>query len=107
MDTKITQLVTILEQLIELLESDGENNWSNCIKKSKQRILASDYSGIEQLLGSYGGMGSFNDLIICQSTSEGRFQWKPGHKEKNEKLFELRNMAWEVANEIKRGQSRT
>ena len=107
MGPKTSQLVAVLEQLIELLESDSEKHWSRWMKKSKQRILASDYSGIEYLLEAYGGMGSFNDLVICQSYSGGQFEWKPNHQEKNDKLNELRNKAWELADDIKREQNRT
>lgn len=72
--------------------------------KSKSRVEASDFSGITHLLGAYGGMGSFNDLIICQQMVGGKFSWKDGHIEKNHELDRLRSKAWELADAIKRSQ---
>jgi len=84
-----------------LLESDGEQHWSGWIRRSLDRLLRSDYSGIENLLSAYGGMGSFNDLVICQNYENGEFSWKGGRIEKNDRLDELRGNAWELAEQIR------
>ena len=102
MTTKPDELLATLDELIRLLESDGEGHWSNWLRKSRARLLNSDYSGIEHLLSAYGGMGSFNDLVICQSYENGEFKWKEGHVEKNNRLDELRGKAWELADHIRR-----
>lgn len=102
MATKLDELLETLDELIQLLESDGEGHWSKWMRQSRARLLNSDYSGIEYLRSAYGGMGSFTDLVIGQSYENGQFRWKDGHVEKNDKLNELRRKAWEFAEHIRR-----
>jgi hypothetical protein len=99
-------LISVLSELITLLESDGEVHWARWMRISKSRLEASDFSGITHLLGAYGGMGSFNDLTICQRMKNGKFEWADGHVEKNERLTNMRSKAWELADAIKRSQTR-
>jgi hypothetical protein len=75
------------------------------MRQAWARLLNSDYSGIEHLLSAYGGMGSFNDLVICQSYENGQFRWKEGYVEKNNQLDELRGKARELADHIKRNHT--
>lgn len=105
MGPKTKELVDVLEALVQLLRSDDETHWSAWMAKSKARLENSDFSGITHLLGAYGGMGSFNDLIICQQTIGGQVSWKAGHVEKNEELSQLRGRAWELADAINRSQN--
>lgn len=102
MMTKLDELLETLSDIIQLLESDGEQHWSRWIHQSYERLRNSDYSGIELLLSAYGGMGSFNDLVICQSYEDGLFRWKESYTEKNDKLDVLRGKAWELADDIRR-----
>lgn len=99
-----TELAEVLEELIRLLESDNESHWAKWMEQAKTRILASDYSGIEKLLQAYGGMGSFNDLMLGYYEENGVLQQRKGHGEMNVKLEALRTKAWELASEIKRQQ---
>jgi hypothetical protein len=105
MATKLDELLKIINEIIRLLESDGEQHWSNWMRQSSERLLNSDYSGIEHLLSAYGGMGSFNDLVICQDYENGQFRSKEGHVEKNNRLDELRSKAWELADAIRRNHN--
>ena len=105
MATKLDKLLETLNEIIQLLESDGERHWSRWMRESRERLLNTDYSGIEHLLSAYGGMGSFNDLVICQSYENGQFRWKEGYVEKNNLLDELRGKAWELADHIKRNHT--
>jgi len=100
MATKLDELIKALDEIIQLLESDGEEHWSRWMRESRARLLNSDYFGIEHLRSAYGGMGSFNDLVICQSYENGEFEWKEGYIEKNNRLDELRGKAWELADGI-------
>ena len=104
MGPKTSSLIAVLSELIELLERDSETHWSNWMRNAKSRIEASDYSGITHLLGAYGGMGSFNDLILGQSLQRGKIVWKDNQAELNEELSRLRSEAWELATYIKRSQ---
>jgi len=107
MDSRQSELIAVLDKLIDLLESDDQRHWVAELRESKRRLASSDHSGVEYLLASYGGMGSFNDLIIHQSSDDGEFSWKPGYERANEELDKLRNRAWELANEISRRQQFT
>ena len=102
MGPKTIQLIAILEQIIGILDADGERHWRKWMATSRSRLLNSDYSGIEHLLGAYGGMGSFNDLVIGQSVVNRQFYWKDGAREANDKLDTLRTEAYQVADFIKR-----
>ena len=102
MATKLDELLETLDEIIQLLESDGEQHWSRWIRQSRERLQNSDFSGIEHLLSAYGGMGSFNDLVICQSYENGESQWQEGYSEKNDRLNELRGKVWELADAMRR-----
>ncbi len=94
MGPNTAELITVLEEILSILERVKEQHWSLVIADSKMRIEKSDYSGIEKLLGCYGGMGSFNDLVLGSSA---------GNTE-NEELYNLRSKAWELAEAIKHDQ---
>lgn len=104
MGPKTKELIDVLEALIFTLECDSETFWCDRIRKACSRLLESDYSGIEYLLDGYGGMGSFNDLVLGQSIKDGVLVWTPSAIELNEKLQVMRNQAWELASAIKRSQ---
>lgn len=102
MGAATNQLIDVLEQIIAVLDADDEQYWRKWIASSRFLLLNSDYSGIEKLLSAYGGMGSFNDLVLGQSMLEGQFCWKVGTQNANDKLTVLRAKAYEFAVYIKR-----
>jgi hypothetical protein len=53
-----------LHELIALLDTYNEKQWSGWFSESLQHIQADDAYGLEHLLRAYGGTGSFNDLVI-------------------------------------------
>jgi len=61
-------------------------------------IENSDYQGVERVLGAYGGMGSFNDLVLTKKLDNGNYSMQP---EANNYLDKLRNSIAEKANYIK------
>lgn len=67
MEPKTQQLMKLLEELIALLNKYEIQNWSKWMQKALQRIENSDFSGITHLLRAYGGMGSFNDLVLSST----------------------------------------
>lgn len=105
MGPKTEELIFILDQLIAVLESDGDTHWSAWMHKARTRMLGSDFSGVEYLLSAYGGMGSLNDLVLGQSYVDSTFSWKPGYVELNEKFIELRDKAYQLAIAIKYSQA--
>ncbi|QHF50978.1 DUF6966 domain-containing protein [Pseudomonas sp. Tul1A2] len=102
MGPKTEELICVLDQLAAMLESDGDTHWSLWMRKARARLMDSDYSGIEYLQSAYGGMGSFNDLILGQSDENGVLCWKLGHVVLNERFDELRNEAAKLVELIKR-----
>jgi hypothetical protein len=85
---KTQELIRILAEIISLLEKEGETRWSAWMTKAKTWLEDLDYAGIEYLLRAYGGMGSFNDLMVSP--------------ERQDRLAALHTQAWAPAAEIKR-----
>jgi hypothetical protein len=94
-------LIKVINEMISITEWDN-SDWASWLIKCKKELENSDYHGIERLLGGYGGMGSFNDLVVGQSHDEdGNFVWRKGYKRKNNQLSGLRSKAYEIAQYIK------
>jgi hypothetical protein len=101
MTSKKVELEEALEELISILEKHGERHWSKMLRKSLQRIETGDYSGVELLKTFYGGMGSFNDLLIQPNTTKGKIEFTEKQIGANRKIDLLRETAWTLAGEIK------
>lgn len=101
MRPKTKELIEVLGELAALLESDGDTHWSSWMLRAQSRLKHSEYSGVEYFLSAFGGMGSFNDIILGQCTQNGAFAWRPGYKKINEQFEKLRTKAWELATKIK------
>ena len=99
---KTEELINILSRLTDILSEQKEDLWRNWMSESKKRLLASDYSGIDKLLGAYGSMGSFNDLVVGYYQENGVAKQRKGYGVANQELERLRTKAWELATEIKR-----
>jgi hypothetical protein len=67
MGPNTTLLCDRLAQTIELLESAKEVFWAAWLRKSLNLIQVGDFAGIEHLHGAFGGMGSFNDVILAEA----------------------------------------
>jgi hypothetical protein len=59
-----SDLCSTLDELIELLESVEEEQWSEWLQGARSRLRAGDSRAIQRLLQAYGGMGSLTDLTI-------------------------------------------
>jgi hypothetical protein len=101
MGSQTDKLIVLLSEAVLLLESDAETHWRSWMLRARNSLEQSDYSGIEYLLGAYGGMGSFNDLALGQTSIDGTFAWKPGAKALNDRLDVLRTEIWQLATYIK------
>ena len=103
MGPRTSQLAATLAEIVGLLRSEDERHWSQYINDCRSRLVASDYSGVDKLLSSYGGMGSFNDLVLGYSEAAGG--WMPQAKELNAKLDLLRSKAYDLAQDIRRNSA--
>ena len=62
---KIARLTKLIDEAEHLLRKHGEETWANWFAEGCSRIQDRDFSGIEHILSSFGGTGSFNDIYIC------------------------------------------
>ena len=102
MERKAKQLEEKLDELITLLKSDGETHWSKWMSGAKNRIERRDAGGLDRILEAYGGMGSFNDLILGHRVVKGQFQFKAGANEMNLRLSQLRTDIYTLTKELRR-----
>jgi hypothetical protein len=100
MDRKRKELISILDQIIQLLNDDGKIHWFERISDYRDRISNSDYYAIEDLLSDYGGMGSFNDLVLGYLRENGKNTWKDNANQLNEQLRILQSRAFALATDI-------
>ncbi|GFM69257.1 hypothetical protein OH710_01415 [Pseudomonas capsici] len=100
MDTKTEKLISVLDELVAVLESDGEEHWSQWMRDARTRLADSDPSGMTRLRSAYGGMGSFNDLVLGQSYRNGALCWKSGHGELNQRFYGLRDEVYRLLGEV-------
>ena len=63
-DARYQQLLLDLDELVNLLRKYGENQWADWIAKDRIGLTAFETKAIEHLVSVFGGMGSFNDLML-------------------------------------------
>jgi hypothetical protein len=97
------RLVDTLGEIAAVLEADGETHWRTWAITARSRLQDSDFSGITYVLGAYGGMGSFSDLVVGQTSQDGKLALKADAKVQNERLTVLRERAWTLATSVERG----
>jgi hypothetical protein len=101
MHTHTKKLIKALDQLASLLEIQGEHLWSEWMRRSQSMLSNGDSAGIDYLLGAYGGMGSFNDLVFGLNQASGDNS-QTNKLDSNHQLENLRHQAWLLAQKIKR-----
>jgi len=62
---KIARLTKLIGEAEHLLRKHGEETWADWFAEGCSRIQDRDFGGIEHILSSFGGTGSFNDIYIC------------------------------------------
>jgi hypothetical protein len=101
MSTKSQELIDVLQELILLLQSDGGSRWIEWLERSRAMLVANNTEGATYWLSAYGGMGSFNDLVLGQVYENGvSTAWKPDADQLNAEYFRLKDIAWKLAQEI-------
>lgn len=99
-ETRRLELIEALAETSQLLRKYNESHWSAVLEESRQLIENRDFRGVEQVFGSFGGMGSFNDVIIHPlnghqieesevSAVNDRFQW-------------FKSNIWELVGDLRR-----
>ena len=87
-------LVAVLDEIVALLEGYEEHHWAHLMQESRQAV-ARGGRGFQSVFSRYGGMGSFNDLIIAQHLS-GKAMAEP-----NDRLDALRTHAYDLAIQVR------
>jgi len=100
MGTKTHTLCERLKETVDLLVGNREEHWAEWLRTALGRIENGDLSGIDHLLSAYGGMGSFNDLVI--QPPHGQSLNSPDCASVNERLALLRSEMYELAHEVRR-----
>jgi len=60
----MTTLVAELDATTALLHRGEEDNWSRGLVRISNELKAGNTDAVRDLLSIFGGMGSFNDLVI-------------------------------------------
>jgi hypothetical protein len=101
--TTMEQLLAGIDELIALLDRAGEPHWRDWMAEARGRLHRADMSGLDKILGAYGGMGSFNDLIIgyqsvpVDNKGSTRMEWDDAGRAMDERLCHLRGLIAELA----------
>ena len=100
MGPKTQSLIETLDEMVSLLRRHGEAHWATWLESDRSRIRAGDFSGVTHLLSAYGGMGSFNDLIL--DPTNGHLVDAGDVGRVNASLSVLKSRAWSLATDISR-----
>jgi hypothetical protein len=101
MHEDLQRLIALITETVAVLESDGEGHWRAWLVRIRSSLEAGDTYGARELLSGYGGMGSFNDLVLGQANQNGRSAWQSNAVELNRRFDELRGQMWQVAKQIR------
>ena len=96
------RLRALLADTVELLDQHGEHHWSEALRKRLERLDENIDGAGTAVLGFYGGMGSFNDLVIHPINGHSVADDEVGPV--NDKLSALRSAIWTEAVALRPGQ---
>lgn len=87
-----TDLFQALDEAIGILSAAGEQHWRDWLECDRERITHGDAYGLEHLLAAFGGMGSFNDLVLSPANQHTGTDLELSAMD--ERLYELRDQIW-------------
>ncbi|HXD86653.1 MAG TPA: hypothetical protein VN641_09175 [Urbifossiella sp.] len=99
MAVNVDVLCTRLEHAITLLERVGEDHWAAWLREDLARIRGGNIEGLSHLRSAFGGMGSFNDLVI--HTVNGHRIVPDESDSVNKELDLLRSSIFEVVQSVR------
>lgn len=100
MSDNVDELMTVLAETASLLENTKEVFWLKWIRENLNMIQQQNFRGTERLLSGFGGMGSFNNLVIY--TINGHEIQEKDIPKINERLASLRLKLYDLAHKIRR-----
>lgn len=63
-EERVHRLLALLDEGITLLHQHGESRWARWMRTVRAEVQMHDAHGLQRLLQAYGGMGSFNDVVL-------------------------------------------
>jgi len=91
-EDRLQRLSGLLDETLALLNQHGESHWAAWLATCERGLASYDAHGLDRLLGAFGGMGSFNDLLVMEMNGH-RIQ-QVQEAAVNSRLTELRNEIW-------------
>jgi hypothetical protein len=85
----------MLDEIVTILESHGEQHWSQWIRGDAAELRRGDLGGVRHFLSAFGGMGSLNDRYLCAENGD-RID-KAEVVGVNARLSQVRSGAWSLA----------
>lgn len=99
---KREQLLDLLSEAETLLRRYGEEHWASWLHRDANLLRSGDGFGLEHLMTAFGGMGSFNDLML--HPLNGHRIREDETRAVNDRLDQLRSGIFSVADELRRLQ---
>lgn len=65
--TNLQNIEKILTRIEELLRLGASTNWVKTIENIRKELSISPTSTVSNIRGMYGGMGSFNDIVLYKN----------------------------------------
>ena len=99
-DANYQKLLAALDQAVALLEQHSEQHWAAWLATDRARIAEGDRYALDNLLLAFGGMGSFNDLVLQRRDQKVPFD--DAQLAANRRLREYRRTIWAAAKAMQR-----
>lgn len=81
-------IVALLRRVASFLSAHGDSQWARGFERFANEVPLDLESTKAKVRGCYGGMGSFNDLVLHKE--------RVPLKDENTELDEMRNELWEL-----------
>ena len=98
--TPMDELAHRVEELIALLDHAREPYWKLWMERALVMLDDNRLAGVSRVLAAYGGEDTFSDLVLSPDLAD-----RAPHKfsAQNERLVELRDSIFELANIVSSG----
>ncbi|WP_394515883.1 hypothetical protein E7738_17470 [Pantoea sp. SGAir0430] len=87
-DAMKNEIKRVTKEIIKILLDNGEVSWARYFDKCLRQLDDDYHEGIYNLRTAYGGMGSFNDLVLHSNGNP--------LKKENARLDQLRKELYQV-----------
>ncbi|MEV4536543.1 hypothetical protein AB0J82_22425 [Asanoa sp. NPDC049518] len=98
-DARLAGLIASVDEAAALLRERGEGHWLAWLVRCRAELVAHETAVFDHILAAFGGMGSFNDLLIL--AVNGHAVRPDQEKVVNERLGDLRHLIWTDATDLR------